>query len=518
MSNNNSAFKSNGLKKTIENLKTEIKDLYLEDEIPWIVGYSGGKDSTAVLQLIWSVLTDLPSNVRSKPVHVISTDTLVENPIVAKWMTNSHHLMKQAATQQTLPIIPHLLTPALHDTFWVNLIGRGYPAPKQKFRWCTDRLKIKASNTFIHNIVKSNGETIVILGTRKAESASRSQTMKKYEKKRVRNRLSPNSTLPNSLIFSPIEDWSNDDVWLYLMQIKNPWGNSNKNLLTMYQGASADSECPLVVGTDTPSCGSSRFGCWTCTLVDKDKSMAAMIQNDEEKSWMLPLLKFRDELGQKNDKYRRDFRRMHGAIQLYNGNLIHGPYTQETREKWLRKLLEIQKNIQNNGPKEFSSLELITLGELKEIRRIWTIEKHEIEDNLPRIYSEVMGIMMPQSENLTNLPFASEDMSILKDLCGSKSLKYQLIRELIDVENKFKNLNRRTGLFKTLEKAFTRSFYEDDNDAYDKAHRKLAAMEAAELGTYISPLSNTRKTDGSSHNINSKSTITKKDKGLQNDF
>ena len=64
----------------------------------------------------------------------------------------------------------------------------------------------------------------------------------------------------------------------------------------MYQGASPDGECPLVVDASTPSCGDSRFGCWVCTLVDKDKSMSAMIQNDEEKEWMLPLLELRNDL------------------------------------------------------------------------------------------------------------------------------------------------------------------------------------------------------------------------------
>src|SRR6266436_5078250 len=96
---------------------------------------------------------------------------------------------------------------------------------------------------------------------------------------------------------TPIEDWSNDDVWLYLMQVRNPWGHDNKSLLGMYQGASEGGECPLVVDSSTPSCGSSRFGCWVCTVVDKDRSMEAMIKNDEEKVWMTPLLDFRNELG-----------------------------------------------------------------------------------------------------------------------------------------------------------------------------------------------------------------------------
>ena len=324
-----SGFDELGFKETVDLLIDEVKALYLADEIPWVVGYSGGKDSTTVLQLVWSALADLPEEQRHKTVHAISTDTLVENPIVARWVSRSLEAMADAATAAGVPILPHQLTPEIDNTFWVNLIGRGYPAPRQKFRWCTERLKIKPSNAFIRNVVRANGEAIVVLGTRKAESTSRRHRMEKLEDERIRDRLSPNGSLPNSLVYSPIEDWSNDDVWLYLMQTDNPWGYDNKDLMAMYRGASADNECPLVVDTSTPSCGSSRFGCWTCTLVDKDKSMSAMIQNDEEKEWMLPLLELRNALDVADDRHLREFRRMSGKVQLFHDRPIHGHTAEE---------------------------------------------------------------------------------------------------------------------------------------------------------------------------------------------
>src|SRR6516162_6454471 len=151
--------------------------------------------------------------------------------------------MREAAKAQGLPITPHKLTPEVEDSFWVNLIGRGYPAPRAKFRWCTERLKIRPSNKFIRQLVHQYGEAILVLGTRKAESQIRAKRMNELEGRRVRDRLSPNASLPNSLVYSPIEDWSNDDVWLYLMQVRNPWGFDNRDLLTMYQGASPDGEC-----------------------------------------------------------------------------------------------------------------------------------------------------------------------------------------------------------------------------------------------------------------------------------
>ena len=193
--------------------------------------------------------------------------------------------MEESAKKQGLPIVPHRLTPVTSNTFWVNLIGRGYPYPRKDFRWCTDRMKIDPSNRFIKSILDAESEAIMVLGSRKAESAVRKAVLEGYEKKRYRAHLSPNGSFPNSYVFTPIENWSNDNVWQFLVQYENPWGHSNKDLLAMYSGASADGECPLVIDTSTPSCGNSRFGCWVCTMVTEDKSMAAMIQNDEEKSW-----------------------------------------------------------------------------------------------------------------------------------------------------------------------------------------------------------------------------------------
>ena len=365
-----------------------IKGLYLSDMIPWICGYSGGKDSTAVVQLVWEALSELPVEQRKKTVHVISTDTLVESPVVALWATRSLEKMRAQAKAEKLPIVPHRLTPTTSNTFWVNLIGRGYPYPRRDFRWCTDRMKIDPSNRFIKSILDAESEAILVLGTRKAESATRKAVMEGYEKKRYREHLSPNGSFPNSYVFTPIENWSNDNVWQFLLQYPNPWGHSNKDLMSMYSGASADGECPLVIDTSTPSCGNSRFGCWVCTMATEDKSMAAMIQNDEEKSWMLPMLDFRNEIAGdwETDRKRRDFRRKDGRLTWHNNRLVHGPYTKETREYFLRRLLEVEKLVHEIGPDEIKSVPLITNAELELIRQIWLDEKHEFDDTLPRIF------------------------------------------------------------------------------------------------------------------------------------
>jgi DNA sulfur modification protein DndC len=391
--------------------------------------------------------------------------------------------MKTAAESQHLPIQSHRLTPQLSDTFWVNLIGKGYPAPRHKFRWCTERLKITPSNAFIRRVVHESGEAILVLGIRKAESAKRANTMAKHERQRVRERLTPNASLSNSLVYTPVEDWSNDDVWLFLMQIPNPWGYNNKDLLTIYQGASPDGECPLVVDTSTPSCGDSRFGCWVCTLVDKDKSMAAMIQNDEEKEWMLPLLELRNALDQ-DDRHLRDFRRMKGNVQLFHDRPIPGPYTQAAREAWIRRLLEVQDWLRKHGPTHVKDIELITQSELDEIRRIWVVEKHELEDNLPRIYEDVTGRPFP-GKNLNDNPvFGRNEMQLLTEVCGDDRLHFELIRELLSIEKRYRTMARRAGLYDGLEQAFQRSFYTDEDDAVNRERRFRKALETAKDGKY----------------------------------
>lgn len=457
-------------KDLVDGLLVTIQNLYLADDIPWMIGYSGGKDSTAAVQLVWMALEKLPSAKRKKAVHIMNTDTLVESPVVSKWVEKSLESMKIEATKKNLPFIPERLTPDFNNTFWVNLIGRGYPFPRMKYRWCTDRLKIQPVNTFIKSKIAEHGEIILVLGTRKQESSRRNRTMTNLEKKRVRDLLSPNPTLANELVFSPMVDWSDDDVWTFLMQYKNPWGYSNMDLLTMYRGATTDNECPLQVDKSTQSCGKSRFGCWVCTMVEKDKSMEAMIANDQEKEWMSALLDFRNEFGnEEGDRERRSFRRMKGNLQGNYGKLFHGPYKKEVREQWLERLLSIQKDINENGPEEFSDLELIRREELQAIRRIWVNDKHEFDDSLPKIYERVLGKPFVDPTWLHNENFESDEWEILKKVCSEmypdEELAFEMMYTLIDVENKASDVNKRKTILEDINKTICITFYKDEEDA-----------------------------------------------------
>ena len=495
-------------KDTINGLMNTIQNLYLCDDIPWVIGYSGGKDSTATLQLVWLALAALPREQVNKTVHIINTDTMVESPVISKWVQTSLKRMDEAAVEQGLPFVTHRLTPAMDNTFWVNFLGRGYPFPRKKLRWCTDRLKIQPVNTFVRDQIAEHGEIIMVIGTRKAESARRAKTMAYYEKKRVRELLSPNQAMVNELVFSPLEDWNDNDVWVFLMQYQNPWGYSNKELLTLYKGATADNECPMMVEKGLPSCGKSRFGCWVCTMVEKDKSMEAMISNDDEKAWMSVLLEFRNKFGdEEHDRERRSFRKMAGFLQGSYKQLHHGPYKKEIREEWLKDLLEIQKDINETGPEEFQNLELITIPELRIIRRIWVKEKHEFEDTLPRIYEEVFEKEFDDPEWIAPEAFKSDEWEILKsvvnELYPDEELAFEMAYSLIDIENHSNSLNQRKGVTDSLEACIKKTFYKNEEDATEYYLNQIARKkdlggkynEKALDSTYDEPTENDDEAD-----------------------
>jgi len=222
-------------KTTLADIYEEISALYLSDNRPWILGYSGGKDSTCMIQLVWSALSKLSPEKLQKKIFIISSDTLVESPKIVEKVTGSLDKMELEAKKQHLPVETNLVRPVLQDTFWVCLLGKGYPAPSTNFRWCTDRLKIINANRFITEKVSEYGEAILLLGSRKDESASRQQVINLHEIKG--SLLSRHSHLTNAFIYLPLRDFTTEDVWNYLLQNKNPWNDNNRDLLALYQNA-----------------------------------------------------------------------------------------------------------------------------------------------------------------------------------------------------------------------------------------------------------------------------------------
>jgi DNA sulfur modification protein DndC len=429
----------------------EIRNVYLADRRPWVVGYSGGKDSTTALQMIWYALSALPPKELSKPIYIIASDTLVETPKIVNYIDSSLKRMNEAAKRAGFPYSAHKVRPILENTFWVNLIGRGYPAPSKRFRWCTDRLKIDPANRFILEKVAEHGEVVMVLGVRKAESATRAQVMSLHRIKG--SQLSRHTTLPNAFVYTPIEDFEVQDVWTYLLQVPSPWGNNNRDLVTLYRNAQAG-ECPLVVDKSTPSCGNSRFGCWVCTVVTKDSSMEAMIENGAE--WLEPLLKYRDLLASTQDPLVklqvRDFKRRNGQVMLKpDGGIVPGPYKLSVRKDLLRKLLETEQLVRRHGPD--AQERLITKEELEQVRRIWRSEAQDWEDSVPKIYKEVTGDDLDWAIDEQNV-FSEEERQILDEICARNLVPSAMVAKLLDVERELHGMSRRSAVYQKLSAVF----------------------------------------------------------------
>ncbi|RRR72239.1 MAG: DNA phosphorothioation system sulfurtransferase DndC [Candidatus Viridilinea halotolerans] len=435
--------------RTLDDLYQEIREVYSSTQLPWVIGYSGGKDSTATLQLVWQALVGLPREELRWPIYVIASDTLVETPVIVDYLDGTLGRINEAAQAQALPFEAQKVMPQINDTFWVNLIGRGYPAPNQRFRWCTERMKIQPANRFILDRAAEFGEVVMVLGGRKSESASRAQVITSKHGRITGSRLSRHHILARAYVYTPIEDFTTDDVWTYLLQVASPWGSNNRDLAALYRTAHAG-ECPLVVDDTTPSCGNSRFGCWTCTVVTRDRSMEAMIDNGED--WMQPMLDFRDWLAETQDPAKkhlyRDFKRRSGQVTVKEGKLIRGPYTLEFCKEILRELLHTQKAVQEDGPDP--TIALINAAELHEIRRIWRTERQDWEDTVPRIYAEVT------KQNLAWLQddigaFSSQEYNLLGEVCTKHDLPTDLVARLLEHERQMQGMHRRSGIFQRID-------------------------------------------------------------------
>lgn len=467
-------------KRTIASIYQEIRDVYLSNPMPWVIGYSGGKDSTASLQLIWYALRDLPHEQLTKPIYVIATDTLVETPLIVDHVNLNLGRIGRYAREANLPLTVHRLTPEVTDSFWVNLIGRGYPAPHSRFRWCTERMKIKPADRFILSKVAQHGEVVLILGQRRSESQARAQVMDDY---RITGyRLSRHSTLPKAYVYTPIEDFTTDDVWTYLLNVPSPWEGNNRELASLYRSAQAG-ECPLVVDLSTPSCGNSRFGCWVCTVVERDRSMEALIDHGEE--WMIPMLEFRDFLAATQDPARRqevrDYRRRDGLVHYRKRGqgelLIRGPYRLEFRKELLARLLQVQTQVQRAKPE--LELELISPDELYEIRRLWRVETQDWADTLPAIYRAATGqdLAWPQEDGAR---FGADERALLAQICAEEDLPLELMLALIESQRQHGALSGRTRIHARIDEVL-RSEWRDEQTviAAVAAHHQRITGEAA---------------------------------------
>ncbi len=335
---------------------------------PWIIAYSGGKDSTLLLHLVWDVVLSIVPEKRQRRIHIVANDTLVESPLVIKHLRKSLAVIGEAAHKDNLPISITITKPCVDQTFWVNVIGRGYIPPTRNFRWCTDRMKIKPTEQLLEKYVIRYKRAVLLVGTRKSESQNRQRNMEKHGVKA--DRMNPHSSIKGCWMFAPLADLDDNDVWMILMQRKPPWGGSHRALITLYRNAGGG-ECPLVLSkADAPSCGttSPRFGCWTCTVVKKDKSLRGLIDTGhEDEDKLEAMAEFRDWLvNLREDDHNRLPVRRNGYSKYRNdGSRVFGPFKLQVRERILDRLKELEEEVGE---------QLISVSELEMIEDIWRVD------------------------------------------------------------------------------------------------------------------------------------------------
>jgi len=329
-----------------------IKREYLKDQTPWYIGYSGGKDSSALLVLVINALFGMERYDRK--VTVIYCDTGVENPIITGYVYNTFSLLLAECQNLEIPIEFKIVKPDLKDRFFVKVIGRGYPTPTNIFRWCTNSLRINP----VKKIIDSNSKAIILLGVRSGESVQRDRTLSKH--KATDNFYLKQANSNKKLIFAPILNYEVSDVWSVLKFKSIPASIDHEVIGKLYKDAG--SECPVYRESKGTPCGKGRFGCWTCTVVRKDKSMEKMIENGYDS--LEPLFRFRNWIAEFRDNplYRCTFRR--------NGKKGPGPITLEGRKIILEKLLELEKE---------TKIKLIEDEEIDLIYRYWKIDYDNIQ-------------------------------------------------------------------------------------------------------------------------------------------
>ena len=441
-----------------EDLLEEIRYVYLSDDRPWIIGYSGGKDSTTVTKLVYEMLQSLPEEKRKKTVYIISSDTLIENPLIKNYLSRMNKLIGDSANRDGVPIKTCMVTPEYDNTFWTNIIGKGLPTPRMNgtFRWCTDRLKIKPSADKIKSIMREEGkEVIVLLGVRKAESIARKR---RIEGREISNRLlNRHETIPNAFVYNPIVELTTDDVWDVLLSYsggRTPWGTDNSELISLYSDADSG-ECPFAGMTNsgqTQSCGQSRFGCWVCTVVKDDKSLNGFIKAGHRE--LIPLAEFRSWLMSIRDidEYREKKHRDGTVYVDKHGNKGYGPFTWEARKLILSRLLETQKVM---------NYDLITIEELRAIDDIWDRELDYSRRTLVELYYQLTGEKLPWDSYKKPL-VDDETAKLIEEKCNEMNVPSELIRNLIFSVHRNKNYSNPKIMRKDLEKLLNQQWLHFD--------------------------------------------------------
>ena len=429
-----------------EDIINEMSYVYKHDNRPWLIGYSGGKDSSMLVSLVIDMVMRLPEKERTKKIFIVTSDTGVENPIVKKYMHSSSDKINEFSNKNKANITADIIYPEIAQSFWSLVVGLGYPTPEPPgFRWCTERLKILPMNRYTNSLIEQYGEVVLLLGVRKAESQTRRRSITKRE---IEGKLlTPHSDIANAYVYNPLTEIKNELVWEYLLRDNgiSSWGVDMKYLFNLYQGEEMKEEQSVVGQIDKdkiPVTGNSRFGCWCCTIVKVDKSLQRFIDNGSEE--LEPLREFRDWLVSiRQDPEFRDSKRRNGKVyQKANGEYGFGPFKLSARQEILRRLLVLQRD---------TGFELISNDELKMIDTLWDMEGDLSRRKLVDIYYEVFAKRLPWDEYKEPL-YDTEIIQEMQKAAEEADIPFELITKLIVMINSNKYVAKSNKLKKEFDK------------------------------------------------------------------
>lgn len=284
----------------------------------WIITFSGGKDSTTTLVIALETALSLSRQVER--IDVVYSDTMIEIPVIQQYALGFLEYLKIFHRVASLPLHCHVVYPAIEESFWVCLLGKGYPPPHQRFRWCTRRLKIEPVEDALKSFVRPD-KTVILTGVRFGESRDRDA--------RLHQSCSRGGECGQGVWFeyssrlqaaylAPIVDWKECDVWDFLQFCAPVLGYPTNHL-----------EESVYNGRET------RFGCWTCTVVRQDRAMEK-ITSLPQWAHLRPLLDFRQRVKELTGHLESRVLRPDGKP---------GRLTLAVRQQLLNELLELQTRL-----------------------------------------------------------------------------------------------------------------------------------------------------------------------------
>jgi DNA sulfur modification protein DndC len=226
--------------------------------MPWVIGFSGGKDSTIVVH---AVVEAIKRGARLSKVYVVYEDTLLEHPQLRQAVVEFLNSLLRVSENELDGIVePVIVRPAPGEDFISMMVLRGYPAPGPRFRWCTRVLKLRPLLRFVCSLKCF----AMVSGVRLDES--------RYRRSNLNSKNFIGDGIAKARFYGietvavmPILSWCNSDVIRFL-QTYSRWDGKSYDYLSNLYGFNNLNEklvdnIPITV----------RFGCWVCSVIGREK-------------------------------------------------------------------------------------------------------------------------------------------------------------------------------------------------------------------------------------------------------